>query len=88
MRIITILAIAGLLNTLTARIADAQSKVSIKSAVKKSYNGLDISCSGVNDAEITVTASGGSGKYEYSKDNGDTYQAGNELTGVPGGANW
>jgi hypothetical protein len=87
MRIIIILAIAALLNTLTARIADAQSKVSIKSAVKKSYNGLDISCSGVNDAEITVTASGGSGKYEYSKDNGNTYQSGNVLTGIPGGAN-
>ncbi len=65
----------------------AQSTVKIKSAVKKSYNGSDISCRGVNDGEITVTASGGSGSYQYSKDNGATWQDSNVLTDLSGGAN-
>lgn len=49
--------------------ASAQERVRIVSAVKKSYNGLDIRCAGHKDAEITVTASGGSGTYQYTADN-------------------
>lgn len=77
-----------LLSTLTFQIAFAQTTpVTISNYVKKSYNGLDVSCAGKNDAEITVTASGGSGVYEYSKNDGATYQSSNVLTGLSAGAN-
>ena len=82
------LIISTLLMVVMVQTTLAQSStVTILSAVKKSYNGSDISCRGVNDAEITVTASGGSGNYQYSKDNGATWQNSNVLTGLPGGAN-
>jgi hypothetical protein len=90
MRGIFILAFAGLLNTVTiqASVAQKQKKqISISQTVKKSYNGSDISCRGVSDAEITVTATGGSGVYEYSRDDGATWQSSNILTDLSGGAN-
>ena len=87
MRIVLLFILGGLGSLFTVQNVSAQSKISITGAVKKSYNGSDISCYGVNDGEITVSASGGSGHYEYSKDNGNTYQSGNVLTGLPGGAN-
>ncbi len=88
MRIIFLFVIAVLLNTITVHVSYSQTAaVTVTSAVKKSYNGSDISCNGMNDAQITVTASGGSGNYEYSKDNGATYQASNVLTNIPGNAN-
>ncbi len=34
----------------------------------------DASCFGYNDGFVTITASGGTGTYEYSNDNGTTYQ--------------
>ncbi len=34
----------------------------------------DASCFGYDDGSITITASGGTGTYEYSSDNGTTYQ--------------
>jgi len=64
------------------------SPVTISSVIKKSYNGADISCSGAADAEITVTASGGNGTYQYSIDNGATYQSGNVFSGLKGGKNY
>ncbi|MGN6532979.1 MAG: hypothetical protein ACTHK0_14655, partial [Ginsengibacter sp.] len=88
MRIIFLFVIAVLVNTITVQISYSQTAaVTVTSAVKKSYNGSDISCNGMNDAQITVTASGGSGLYEYSKDNGATYQASNILTNIAGNAN-
>jgi gliding motility-associated-like protein len=43
-------------------------------------------CSPGNDGSITITASGGTGSYEYSKDNGATFQLSNVFTGLlPGG---
>src|SRR5690349_24890010 len=35
------------------------------------------SCNGASDGSIVVTASGGTGTYQYSKDNGASYQSGN-----------
>jgi SprB repeat len=67
---------------------DASSSVNITNITKKSYNGADISCSGAADAEITVTASGGNGNYQYSKDNGVTYQNSNVFSGLSGGQNY
>jgi len=42
-------------------------------------------CYGDNTGTITVTASGGTGNYEYSVDNGVNYQPGNLFTGLYAG---
>ncbi len=44
-----------------------------------------VSCNGGSDGEITVTASGGTGLLQYSRDGGSTYQAGNVFTGLSAG---
>lgn len=41
----------------------------------------DASCAG-NDGEIDITASGGTSPYQYSNDNGTTFQPGNVFTGL------
>ena len=83
MRIIFILLIAGLLNTLTAQVTNAQSPV-INSLVKKSYNGSDVSCYGIKDAQITVNASGGTGILKYSVNDG-AYQESNVFSNLENG---
>jgi Bacterial Ig-like domain (group 3)/SprB repeat len=46
----------------------------------------NVTCNGGSDGSITVTASGGSGTYTYSKDNGATYAAnGGSFTGLAAG---
>lgn len=52
---------------------------------KKTYNGADLSCSNATDGQITVTATGGTGTFEYSKDNGATYQSSNVFSGLSAG---
>lgn len=42
------------------------------------------SCDGGNDGTITVNATGGNGNYEYSIDNGATWQSGNIYNVAPG----
>ena len=42
----------------------------------------NVLCNGGNSGSITVTPSGGSGSYTYSKDNGVTFQAGNSFTSL------
>jgi hypothetical protein len=88
MRIIFIFVIASLTSLLNIQASYAQKKLTITSAVKKSYNGSDISCASATDAQITVTATGGSGNYEYSKDNGETYQASNVFSNLAPEANY
>ncbi len=39
----------------------------------------DVSCNGGNNGTITVNISGGTGPFQYSSDNGSTFQAGNVL---------
>ncbi len=41
-----------------------------------------VSCYGGNDGKIVVTASGGSGSYQYSIDNGGTYTSTNTISGL------
>ena len=46
----------------------------------------DASCSGVNDGVITVTGTtGGTGPFEYSSDNGTTFQVSNIFNGLAAG---
>ncbi len=55
---------------------------------KKSYNGSDISCSESADAQLTITAKGGTSPYQYSIDNGSTYQSGNVFSNLAGNQNY
>lgn len=46
-------------------------------ATKTSYNGSDLSCSGISDGKITITNVTGITPFEYSKNNGSVYQPSN-----------
>lgn len=46
---------------------------------------VNLTCNGSADGSITVSASGGLTPYEYSKDNGATWQSGNAFTGLAAG---
>jgi hypothetical protein len=50
--------------------------VSILSLSVSVTNKTDITCFGRNDGTITISASGGTGPYQLSVDNGDNYIAG------------
>lgn len=54
-------------------------------AVFISVSKTDVITYGGNDGRITVTASGGSGNYEYSKDNGSVWQDDNKFEGLTAG---
>jgi hypothetical protein len=56
--------------------------LNLVSADKKAYGTSDVSCTGVADGEITVTANGGTGTITYSKDGGVNYQASNVFSGL------
>ncbi len=49
---------------------------------KLSYNGLDLTCNGSSTGQITVNASGGTGAYMYSKDDGINWQVSNVFSGL------
>jgi hypothetical protein len=66
-------------------ILNAPTPITIISAIKTTYNGSDLSCSNSTDGQITVTATGGTGTFEYSKDNGATYQSSNVFSGLSAG---
>ena len=65
MRIIFLFVIASLTSLFNIQASYAQKKLTITSAVKKSYNGSDISCASATDAQITVTATGGTGNKNF-----------------------
>ena len=50
-----------------------------------SENGTNPSCNGTNDGGITIVGMGGTGAPQYSIDNGVTFQAGNNFTGLAAG---
>lgn len=50
-----------------------------------SYVKKDVTCNGLENGEITVSAYGGSGSYEYSRDNGLTWHAGNKFINLSPG---
>jgi len=46
---------------------------------------VNVSCPGSSDGSITVNATGGTTAYQYSKDNGGTFQASNLFSGLTAG---
>jgi len=52
------------------------------------YTKTDITCNGDNDGEIIITATGGTPAYNYSIDDGATYQASNTFSGLIKGSNY
>ena len=51
-----------------------------------SVTNTDILCSGEAQAQITITATGGEGPYQYSIDNGANYQTSNTFVNLPAGS--
>ncbi len=51
-------------------------------ATKTSYYGSDLSCFGLSDGKITITNPTGTSPFEYSKNNGSTYQSSNIFSGL------
>lgn len=49
------------------------------------YSKINVTCFGANTGNITVTATGGTGAYQYSKNGGTTYQASNVFSGLLAG---
>ncbi len=63
----------------------AQSNVTIDEPANSltfNYVANQITCQGDDNGTITVTPTGGWGGYQYSKDNGSTYQASNVFTSL------
>ncbi len=57
--------------------------ISQPTEITAGYSATDETCSGGNDGTITVTgASGGSGNFEYSVNDGVTWQTSNSFTGL------
>ncbi len=54
----------------------------INSTSKLLYNGSELSCVGSSNGQITVTASGGTGALQYSKNNGLNYQVSNVFSSL------
>ncbi len=52
------------------------------SLAKSNYHGSDISCATASDGQITVNATGGSGNFMYSDNNGLSYQSSNIFSGL------
>lgn len=48
----------------------------------------DISCNGLTDGQIVITASGGTGALQYSINNGTIYQASGTFSGLAQGTNY
>ena len=60
--------------------------VTAPAVVSFAANATPVTCFAGNDGTITVTsAAGGNGVYQYSKDNGTSYQPGNVFTGLSAG---
>ncbi len=63
---------------------DSIENIVVNAAPTVTATATDASC-GVNDGTITIGATGGTGSYQYSIDNGVTYQASNSFTGLAPG---
>ena len=60
--------------------------VTAPAVVSFAASATPVTCFAGNDGTITVTsAAGGNGVYQYSKDNGTSYQPGNVFIGLSAG---
>ncbi|MEX1000957.1 MAG: PKD domain-containing protein [Crocinitomicaceae bacterium] len=81
-------------NTYTIQVMDANScvenaTITVDSPSTLMISDIDVvnpSCNGYSDGEITLTASGGTAPYQYSIDNGVTFQSAATFTGLPAGS--
>lgn len=64
-------------------ITEPASAVTISNAV-----GTNLLCNNGNDGSILVTATGGTGTFEYSADNGATWVSTNTITGLAAGSHY
>jgi hypothetical protein len=70
--------------TLDSITISAPALITGTAVVTSNYNGSQLSCNDANDGELSVSASGGSGFYNYSLD-GTTYQSSNVFSGLVAG---
>jgi hypothetical protein len=54
-------------------------------AVTSTVSATGAACYGSNDGQLQVTASGGTGSYSYSRDNGNTWQSSSTFTNLGAG---
>ncbi|MBK6834178.1 MAG: choice-of-anchor D domain-containing protein [Bacteroidetes bacterium] len=66
----TVTDVNGCSTSSTGTITEPTTAISSSAMVTSNYNGSQISCNGVNDAEATATATGGTGAYTYVWSNG------------------
>lgn len=59
-----------------------QAVVNEPTEIEFTYTITDVSCFGLEDGEIEITANGGVSPYEYSIDNGISQQSGSSFTGL------
>ena len=76
----------GCERTLVNVVVSAPTQLTVASAVKTQYNGADLNCHNSTNGEITVTAAGGTGTKQYSKDNGSNWQASNVFSSLAAGS--
>ena len=66
---------------------DSTIDITEPAALTATINSTDVTCNGVSDGTITLSApSGGSGVYEYSINGGGAWQASTDFTGLNGGS--
>jgi len=81
---------AGSYNVIAQDAGSNMSTVSVETLteptlVAYSSSAANVSCNGYTDGSITLTASGGSGTYQYSIDGGTTFQSSGSFTGLAAG---
>ncbi|MFD2292254.1 beta strand repeat-containing protein, partial [Mariniflexile gromovii] len=59
--------------------------VTPKTTPTQTYTQTNVSCNGASDGGIVVTAANGIAPYQYSRDNGATFQASNVFNGLAAG---